>query len=154
MDIKIFIHCDSDVSLSRRVIRDVTERGRDVISILERYNRFVRGDFNSFVKPSMKYADLIIPGGAHNPSRHSMLTLAGFGFIIENLKTYQRSLHKDEELLRQKRTTDILRSIVVPSGEVKRTFATGVHYELDLNNSHSSLMLEGIFLKFTKPFFQ
>lgn len=71
MDIKIFIHCDSDVCLSRRVMRDVKERGRDVLSILERYNRFVREDFNSFVKPSMKHADLIIPGGAENPSRHS-----------------------------------------------------------------------------------
>lgn len=68
MDIKIFIHCDSDISLSRRVLRDVKERGRDVLSILERYNRFVREDFNCFVKPSMKHADIIIPGGAENPS--------------------------------------------------------------------------------------
>lgn len=68
LDIKIFIHCDADVALGRRVLRDIAERGRDAMSVLSRYNRFVRTDFNNYVKPYMKYADLIIPGGASNPS--------------------------------------------------------------------------------------
>jgi len=79
---------------------------------------------------------------------------AGFGFILENLQTYQRSLQKNDEQSRLKRTTEILQSIVVPSAEVRRSFAASVHYDLDLSNSHSSLMLEGIFLKFTTPFFK
>ena len=68
MDIKIFIQCDSDIALGRRLIRDMKERGRDAIEVLTRYNRFVRDDFNNYVKPYMKYADLIIPGGADNRS--------------------------------------------------------------------------------------
>lgn len=68
LDLKIFIHCDSDISLCRRVIRDIQERGRDAKEVLTRYNRFVREDFNNFVKPSMKYADVVLPGGANNSS--------------------------------------------------------------------------------------
>ena len=69
MDIKIFIHCDSDIALGRRVLRDIKERGRDAIEVLKRYNTFVRCDFNNFVKPYMKYADIIMPGGADNMSK-------------------------------------------------------------------------------------
>lgn len=29
MTFKIFVHCDDDIRLSRRILRDVTERGRD-----------------------------------------------------------------------------------------------------------------------------
>ena len=82
------------------------------------------------------------------------LKSAGFSFILENLKSYQISLLQNEEILNQNRTTENLRSILVPSSDVKRNFGTGVHYELDLSNSHSSLMLEGIFLKFTTQFFK
>jgi len=32
---KIFVQCDSDLMLARRIKRDVTERGRDVDGILE-----------------------------------------------------------------------------------------------------------------------
>lgn len=69
LDLKIFIHCDADIALCRRVVRDIQERGRDATEVLTRYNRFVREDFNNFVKPSMKYADIVLPGGAHNSSR-------------------------------------------------------------------------------------
>lgn len=68
LDIKIFIHCDADIALARRVLRDISERGRDAKEVISRYNKFVRDDFNNFVKPYMKYADIIIPGGADNNS--------------------------------------------------------------------------------------
>ena len=73
LDIKIFIHCDSDIALARRVLRDIKERGRDAKEVISRYNRFVRDDFNNFVKPYMKYADIIIPGGADNNSSRGLL---------------------------------------------------------------------------------
>lgn len=69
LDIKIFVHCDSDIALGRRVLRDIKERGREPIEVLTRYNKFVRADYNNYVKPYMKYADLVIPGGADNSSR-------------------------------------------------------------------------------------
>ncbi|KAF8753442.1 uridine kinase family [Rhizoctonia solani] len=36
-DVKIFVQCDSDLMLARRIKRDVAERGRDVDGILEQY---------------------------------------------------------------------------------------------------------------------
>lgn len=35
MTFKIFVHCDDDVRLGRRILRDVTERGRDPAGVLE-----------------------------------------------------------------------------------------------------------------------
>ena len=68
LDIKILVDCDSDIALCRRLRRDISERGRDVMEVLQRYNRFVRNDFNDFVKPYNKYADITIMGGADNQS--------------------------------------------------------------------------------------
>lgn len=65
-DIKIFVHCDQDICLARRLIRDIAERGRDVNEVLKRYNRFVKTDFEKYVKPQMKYSDIIVPGGKNN----------------------------------------------------------------------------------------
>ncbi len=68
MNLKIFIVCDLDIALSRRILRDIKDRGRDVKEVLTRYNRFIKQGFEKFVKPQMKYADLIVPGGGNNDS--------------------------------------------------------------------------------------
>ena len=67
----IFVHCDPDVSLCRRLLRDISERGRDIEEVLKRYNRFVKPDFEKFVLPQMKHADLIVP----NTSRKNNIAL-------------------------------------------------------------------------------
>lgn len=61
-DLKIFVQCDSDLMLARRIKRDTTERGRDVEGILDQYLRFVKPSYDNFVYPSSKYADIIVPG--------------------------------------------------------------------------------------------
>eukprot|EP01119_Soliformovum_irregulare_P021810 TRINITY_DN7333_c0_g1_i3.p1 TRINITY_DN7333_c0_g1~~TRINITY_DN7333_c0_g1_i3.p1 ORF type:complete len:358 (+),score=89.45 TRINITY_DN7333_c0_g1_i3:462-1535(+) len=66
MDMKIFVDCDPDVRLSRRIIRDVKERGRDVDGIIAQYLRFVKTAFDDFILPSKKYADIIVPRGIEN----------------------------------------------------------------------------------------
>ncbi len=65
-DVKIFVHCDPDICLARRIIRDINERGRDANEVLKRYNRFVKIDFEKYVQPQMKYCDMIVPGGKNN----------------------------------------------------------------------------------------
>jgi len=65
-DMKIFVDTDADVRLSRRLIRDIAERGRDLRGILEQYNRFVKPSFDDFVQPTVRYADIIIPRGSEN----------------------------------------------------------------------------------------
>ena len=67
-DLKIFVNVDLDIALSRRIIRDIRERGRDIKEILHRFHTFVKKDYFSYVKDQMAYANLIIPGGNENRS--------------------------------------------------------------------------------------
>ncbi|KAJ7593148.1 armadillo/beta-catenin/plakoglobin [Mycena floridula] len=61
-DLKVFVQCDSDLMLARRIERDVKERGRDVQGILDQYLRYVKPAYDNFVRPTAKYADIIVPG--------------------------------------------------------------------------------------------
>uniref|UniRef100_A0A0E0LX78 Uridine kinase n=1 Tax=Oryza punctata TaxID=4537 RepID=A0A0E0LX78_ORYPU len=79
MDMKIFVDTDADIRLARRIRRDTVERGRDVISVLEQYGRFVKPAFDDFVLPSKKYADVIIPRGGDN---HVAIDL-----IVQHIRT-------------------------------------------------------------------
>jgi uridine kinase len=43
-------------------------RGRDIAGVIEQYTKFVKPAFDTFVAPSRKHADIIIPwGGCANP---------------------------------------------------------------------------------------
>lgn len=48
MTFKIFVTCDDDVRLSRRMLRDIKERGRDTEGVLYQYHRFVKPSFNVY----------------------------------------------------------------------------------------------------------
>ncbi|KAI8980099.1 armadillo/beta-catenin/plakoglobin [Trametes punicea] len=61
-DLKIFVQCDSDLMLARRIRRDVQERGRSVEGVLEQYLRFVKPAYDNFVQPTSRYANIIVPG--------------------------------------------------------------------------------------------
>tara|TARA_B100000809_G_C15131188_1_gene528498 strand:+ start:3140 stop:3751 length:612 start_codon:yes stop_codon:yes gene_type:complete len=65
-DIKIFVHTDADDRLIRRLKRDITERGRDVNEVLNRYEKTLKPMHNQFIEPTMKYADMIVPVGGEN----------------------------------------------------------------------------------------
>jgi len=65
-DIKIFVHTDADDRLIRRIRRDITERGRDVAEVLNRYEKTLKPMHNQFIEPTMKYADMIVPVGGEN----------------------------------------------------------------------------------------
>ncbi|XP_051906828.1 uridine-cytidine kinase 1 [Hippocampus zosterae] len=62
---KLFVDTDSDVRLSRRVLRDMA-RGRDLEQILSQYTTFVKPAFEEFCLPTKKYVDVIIPRGVDN----------------------------------------------------------------------------------------
>ena len=66
MNYQIFIDCDSDIRLCRRLIRDVRDRGRDTLGVLVQYNRFVGPCHELYVKPQSKKADLVVPGFKNN----------------------------------------------------------------------------------------
>ncbi|XP_007441721.1 uridine-cytidine kinase 2 [Python bivittatus] len=63
---KLFVDTDPDTRLSRRVLRDISERGRDLEQILSQYITFVKPAFEEFCLPTKKYADVIIPRGMDN----------------------------------------------------------------------------------------
>ena len=63
LDIKIFVDTDADVRFIRRLKRDLSDRGRDVGSVIEQYLETVRPMHNQFVEPSKRHADVIIPTG-------------------------------------------------------------------------------------------
>ncbi len=42
-------------------------RGRDIAGVIEQYTRFVKPAFDTFVAPSRKHADVIIPWGRRAP---------------------------------------------------------------------------------------
>ena len=60
IDLKIFIDAPDKLRLSRRIKRDVDERGRTPNSIMTQYSKSVRPMFDRFVAPTAKYADIII----------------------------------------------------------------------------------------------
>ncbi|CAA0147840.1 uridine kinase [Tenacibaculum maritimum] len=65
-DIKIFVHADADERLIRRVRRDITERGRDIDEVLNRYQSTLKPMHQQFIEPTKNYADLIIPNDRYN----------------------------------------------------------------------------------------
>lgn len=82
MDLKVFVDCDSDERLSRVILRDIIERGRDVQAVLDRYSKTVRPSHIQFIEPTKQFADIIVPQGGNNLVAINILT----NFIQQNLK--------------------------------------------------------------------
>jgi len=78
LDMKLFVDTDSDTRLSRRVLRDTQERGRDLEQVLATYANFVKPAFEEFCLPTKKYADVIIPRGSDN--------IVAIGLIVQHIK--------------------------------------------------------------------
>jgi len=66
LDIKVFVDADADDRLGRVIQRDIIERGRSTLNVLERYHDTVKPSHLQFIEPSKRYADIIIPGGGEN----------------------------------------------------------------------------------------
>ncbi|CEQ41542.1 SPOSA6832_03254, partial [Sporobolomyces salmonicolor] len=62
LDLKIFVQCDSDLMLARRLRRDLVERGREAGGVLDQYLRFVKPSFDNWIQPTSRHADIIVPG--------------------------------------------------------------------------------------------
>tara|TARA_R110000787_G_scaffold166642_4_gene279658 strand:- start:11330 stop:11935 length:606 start_codon:yes stop_codon:yes gene_type:complete len=65
-DIKIFVHADADERLIRRLKRDITERGRDIDEVLNRYKDTLKPMHQQFIEPTKNFADIIIPNDRYN----------------------------------------------------------------------------------------
>lgn len=87
LDVKVFVDCDADVRILRRLTRDVNERGRSIESVIEQYLTTVKPMHEAFVEPSKRYADVIIPSMSDNP--------AALELLVNRVKAHLRAL--DEE---------------------------------------------------------
>lgn len=65
-DIKIYVHADSDERLIRRLKRDISERGRDMEEVLNRYQTTLKPMHEQFIEPTKAFADIIIPNDTYN----------------------------------------------------------------------------------------
>ena len=65
-DVKIFVHADSDERLIRRLKRDISERGRDMEEVLNRYQNTLKPMHEQFIEPTKSFADIIIPNDKYN----------------------------------------------------------------------------------------
>ncbi len=79
IDIKLYVDTDADVRVLRRIVRDINERGRDLENIIDQYLNQVKPMHEEFVEPSKRWADLIIPEGAHN--------VEAIRFVVNRIKT-------------------------------------------------------------------
>jgi uridine kinase len=66
IDIKLYVDTPADIRFVRRLMRDISMRGRSLESVVEQYMTTVRPMHEEFVEPSKRYADLIIPEGGEN----------------------------------------------------------------------------------------
>lgn len=76
--VKVFVNCDDDLRFIRRLKRDIAERGRSVEAVIAQYLSTVRPMHHLFVRPTIRYADIIIP----NDREHDV----GTQFLIRNIK--------------------------------------------------------------------
>ncbi|KAL2158670.1 hypothetical protein VTH06DRAFT_4152 [Thermothelomyces fergusii] len=94
LDMKIFCEADADTCLSRRILRDQRDRGRDLEGIIKQWFKFVKPNFEKYVDPQRKVADIIVPRGVENHVAMSMVVQ----FIQQKL--LEKSTHHRAALTR------------------------------------------------------
>ncbi|KAK4097020.1 uridine kinase [Parathielavia hyrcaniae] len=94
LDMKIFCEADADTCLSRRILRDQRDRGRDIEGILKQWFTFVKPNFEKYVNPQRNVADIIVPRGVENHVAMSMVVQ----FIQQKL--LEKSTHHRAALTR------------------------------------------------------
>ena len=57
----LFVELDDDTRFIRRMLRDMRERGRSLESIISQYEKTVKPMYHKHIKPTKRYADVIIP---------------------------------------------------------------------------------------------
>jgi uridine kinase len=60
LDIKCFLHVDSDIRFTRRLHRDVKERSRSLESVISQYYDTVRPMYQRYLDPQKQYADFTV----------------------------------------------------------------------------------------------
>lgn len=67
-DISLYVELDDDTRFIRRMLRDLKERGRSLENIISQYQKTVKPMFHKYIKPTKRYADVLIP----NDTKHNI----------------------------------------------------------------------------------
>ena len=86
MDIKFYVDTPDDIRIIRRIKRDINKRGRSFESVIKQYYSTVRPMHEQFVEPSKKYANIIIPEGAHNKVAIDIIRTKIVSILLERNK--------------------------------------------------------------------
>ena len=118
------------------VERDIADRGRTVVDVLVQYNRFVKPAYDDFIRPTMKYSDLIVPFRTRNDKAVDM--------IIQNMKIKMKLLEQQIEDIKlgqamQSRTISDL--VMSPDG-----FLDSKKHSLRVSNGNTELISSGVLL--------
>ena len=87
-DHTIYMDCDQDVAICRRICRDIYTRGRNVDDIVEQYLKQVKPSYIKFIEPTKHSADFII----QSTSNDHLATNAGWKEIIKMIITEALSI--------------------------------------------------------------
>lgn len=82
-DLSIYVELDDDTRFIRRLLRDIKERGRSVESIIDQYQTTVKPMFHQFVRPSKRYADIIIPNDVNHDTAVDLIAAKVKQFLID-----------------------------------------------------------------------
>lgn len=73
-DMKVYVDTPDDIRFIRRLRRDIEDRGRTIDSVINQYLTTVRPMHLTFVEPSKRKADIIVPEGGKNEVAIDILT--------------------------------------------------------------------------------
>jgi uridine kinase len=68
MDMRVFVDTALDMCCTRRIKRDMSQRGRTLESVVQQFEATVRPMYLQYIEPSKQYADLLIPGDREDAS--------------------------------------------------------------------------------------
>lgn len=109
LDMKIFTEADADLCLARRITRDVKERGRDIEGCIKQWFSYVKPNFERYVQPQRKRADIIVPRGTQNRVAIDMIVKHIQRTLAEKSKAHRDELRRlGQEVKDEPLSSDIL----------------------------------------------
>jgi len=86
-DMNIYVELDDDTRLIRRLLRDMNERKRSLESVIMQYESTVKPMFHRFIKPTKRYADVIIPNDRSHDIAVDLIVTKIFKYLEDTNST-------------------------------------------------------------------
>ena len=74
MDLKIFIDTDNDIRLARTIAKGIAEKKDDLITIINGFHKTIKPAYNTFISPTKRYADIILPNATGHITAVQIIT--------------------------------------------------------------------------------